>query len=739
MAIKILPNQEFGRRQIRDAIVGIRLRDSAFQSRILAVVARWGLVTIDPATFGYLNDPDGDSQCSITATDTTLTSVNDVWTAADVGRVIHVQGAGAAGATLVTTIASYTAPDEIELADAAATTVTQSFTSTAGLAVWGDAPNIEIPENGQVELDAAGNTINKGSANLSDVSTSKVIAAGGTTERSLSARFADECNAKDYGATGDGVTNDTAALVAWAAAGQASGKRLRLPAGRYVLAGRLNIDTDLTQIVGDGMARSVILWSGVNAAPYSMGTGLVYGQTGKAALLVTGDQVGLRDFSVIGPSTAAYVINERGIVIGGASAAALNLGFNCRNVEVGNMGSAGILPVFCGRFSIENNYVHDIGYEAISLVSCVNGDIDANHVEAITPGTSGNMYGISLSHDTSLWPGDQATSPFTTDVRVTRNYVKNVNWEGIGCHGGFRIQIALNDCRDCQVGITAPNSSGTAAAYAGGDHTITANFCDAGIYKGGAVCQGINVSGGSTVLNRNVTVTHNTLVNYGLPDNANGAVISAQYLTNGIIEGNIIKEWRGVGVLLAGVGSSSISVKGNHFSGTRAVDTVGYCIYLNADLANISILDNRHDVLGGTAAVYGVRCSANTQPNPVTMSGNDFSSCSTGPFLGTYFRGSDRLPSLTAADGDLTPSVKLLGMTGRVIFNYTAPASVTNLDDAVEGQIVVLYNAGANNITFTRANASLGGSANWVGTQYDTLTLMKVDAQWVELARSANG
>ncbi len=63
---------------------------------------------------------------SITASDSTLTLSNTskaVFESGEVGNEIVVEGAGASGADLVTTIATYTDTDEVELTDSALTTV----------------------------------------------------------------------------------------------------------------------------------------------------------------------------------------------------------------------------------------------------------------------------------------------------------------------------------------------------------------------------------------------------------------------------------------------------------------------------------------------------------------------------------------------------------------------------------------------------------------------------------------
>lgn len=78
----------------------------------------------DPRAFGAQGDGIMRSDGAITATDNTFTSAGAAFAETDVGKLIKVGGAGAAGATLITTIADYNSPTSVELTAAAGTTVT---------------------------------------------------------------------------------------------------------------------------------------------------------------------------------------------------------------------------------------------------------------------------------------------------------------------------------------------------------------------------------------------------------------------------------------------------------------------------------------------------------------------------------------------------------------------------------------------------------------------------------------
>ena len=80
------------------------------------------------------------------------------------------------------------------------------------------------------------------------VSSSPVTATGSTTPRPLDERFADSINVKDFGAKGDGVTDDTAAIQA----AISSGKDVFIPAGIYLCNMELEITTEGQKIFGAG-------------------------------------------------------------------------------------------------------------------------------------------------------------------------------------------------------------------------------------------------------------------------------------------------------------------------------------------------------------------------------------------------------------------------------------------------------------------------------------------------------
>ena len=92
----------------------------------------------------------------------------------------------------------------------------------------------------------------------STVSGTSVTATGGSTGRFLADRFADWINVKDFGAVGDGTTDDTAAIQA--AINYIAGNAVVLfPRGTYKITDTLTIGNDRMNLVGAGIGATKIL------------------------------------------------------------------------------------------------------------------------------------------------------------------------------------------------------------------------------------------------------------------------------------------------------------------------------------------------------------------------------------------------------------------------------------------------------------------------------------------------
>ena len=88
------------------------------------------------------------------------------------------------------------------------------------------------------------------------ISDTNVTATGSDTARTLANRFADVVNVKDFGAVGNGVADDTAAIQA--AIDSLSGT-IYFPNGNYVTSSTINLNNSGQQIIGSSRSNAIIL------------------------------------------------------------------------------------------------------------------------------------------------------------------------------------------------------------------------------------------------------------------------------------------------------------------------------------------------------------------------------------------------------------------------------------------------------------------------------------------------
>ena len=92
-----------------------------------------------------------------------------------------------------------------------------------------------------------------------------------------------------------------------------------------------------------------------------------------------------------------------------------------------------------------------------------------------------------------------------------------------------------------------------------------------------------------------------------------------------------------------------------------------------------------------------------------------------------------RFGTYTAAD--TTPSVANVSFLS---ITNSSPITITNFDDWVDGQIIVLLFTDSNT-TINRSNAYLSGAVNFVSSSADILVLRHDANYWYEVCRSVNG
>lgn len=248
---------------------------------------------------------------------------------------------------------------------------------------------------------------------------------------------------EDYGAVGDGSTNDTTAIQA---AIQASADK-GLP---VVLTGTYKITSRLSSVSG-------AVLTGIKGCQLYMGTGAgefdntsTYNAADGTGLLITHD-----DFIVDGVWFKQQYLDDlphTAIVMRSCDRAKI------RNCEFSGFSKAKVIRVeSCDDFEITDNYIHDVTTNSATTgqVTAIDvddnrptgassrGKITGNRINDITVGASFlaaygyQTDGINISHQSS------------SRHSITGNIIKTVG-EGIDCFGGNSI-IANNDIKDAKV------------------------------------------------------------------------------------------------------------------------------------------------------------------------------------------------------------------------------------------------------------------------------------------------
>lgn len=534
----------------------------------------------------------------------------------------------------------------------------------------------------------------------------------------LAAYFASETiNAVAEGAVGDDSTTNTTALQA-ALDSLTTGGTLFIPKGTYRTGPLTVSNSNVTIVMEQG---AVLKWT-------TLGVGV-------KAITVTGEGFTMVGGELLGPSSAAYVANENAIHMIGTSTSNRKTGLTLSNVEIANFGAHGIYAQFVDSVKVADCNIHDCGYAGALFLSCNHGKFSGNTVKTITPGSSGNMYGVSVTHDSVGYNVDpnagtkQATQPFSWDWLISGNFMESINWEAIDTHGSYEVRVVDNAVYACQRGIAVTASSGDALNYAGYSNIVTGNIIDgrksdgttSGYENAG---YGINVNGASTTTQNRILVMGNILLYKGIGSNSNTGAIQATRATNVVISDNIIDQWQGAAILVTLAGGS---VNDNQIGQrSSAGDTIGRCISDQGPTSyRLSLKGNHHDPLSGTAALVGFAQAAGATVRPL-LSGNRLNAAATPYSLSAtgYAIGDDVTPIIDDSGTGTALDVSAFeGFNGVVHLSAAGVRTVDSYTGARTGQRVLLLNTGAGNKTVSRVNSALNTSTNQTLTTDDMTEL----------------
>lgn len=391
----------------------------------------------------------------------------------------------------------------------------------------------------------------------------------GALPRTAESKLRDVVSVMDFGAVGDGVTDDTAAIQAALNNGTATQRVVWLPAGTYKISSRLVVGSH-TGLASNGDATLFATAAGFNYAGGPKGTGgnnsLVIDLSGQlvAPFAPNTNQIieGLRIISELSDGRTVDAITAR----------------NCTNVKIvgneianfPNTRSITLASVIGGEVS--SNWIHDcatnftgwsplrpqitgveIDNDRVNSVNSARLRISDNRIERLTVGAAVLAYAGYETDGVNVHKGDvvvvdnfidtvgEGVDTFASDGVISNNIITNTYNFGIKLiHGASRNVITGNRITNTGIaGIVLSGSDVPGVTDCEGN-TVTGNAIDnvdyLGAWGSGTGLSGIKIDGSGLPS----VAKNNLIANNFLDGSANYGLITGQAAHKNIYAGNRI-------------------------------------------------------------------------------------------------------------------------------------------------------------------------------------------------------
>ena len=283
------------------------------------------------------------------------------------------------------------------------------FPEADSTALISELPSAVARASKALTFDSSGNPV---ATSPVDASGTSVTATGSTTARTLAERFAEVYNVRDYGAVGNGVTNDTGAIQSTIDAAS-SGGIVAFPSGTYITE-PLFVTTDGISVVGSGVGVTILK---LKASPSANQGALIKFGLNSDSVAVLAEDCSIRHLTIDGnkanqkrgsvsadgdggnPGLGSHLVQRftaedllikdcdgYGVGLVGTNVAGRS-DFRLKNIEIDNCEYDGLDikggdPNRPTRIWLENIYTHDHGPGNISSRDAVGVDLRGEYIFA---------------------------------------------------------------------------------------------------------------------------------------------------------------------------------------------------------------------------------------------------------------------------------------------------------------------------------------------------------------------